>query len=208
MALFFESKTTPAMHIAIWKTEETLDELCQLLSIHKSTLPDRAESRQKEWLVIRILLKKLLHLDEIPGLEYDENGKPRLADKASAISISHTREFVGVMMSTKKLCGIDLELISPRIEKIAPRFLSEDEKSFITKEKLLHYLYVIWGAKEVLFKLYSKGNILFKDNFRIDPFQLEQKGNVNAHIQKEKYTKSYTIHYETIGDLMLTYAME
>lgn len=206
MALFFELKSVPAIQIAIWKTEETLDELCQLLNIHKSELPERAESRQKEWVVIRILLKKLLGVTEIPALEYDENGKPRLADQTSSVSISHTKHFVGVMITAKKLCGIDLELISPRIEKIAPRFLSEREKKFNEGSKSLKSLYMIWGAKEVLFKIYSKGNIVFKENLEVDPFNPDQDSILTAHIIIKKFRRSYSVNYIHIDDLIVTYA--
>jgi phosphopantetheinyl transferase len=98
--------------LAIWQTEETVDELCQMLGLNKTELPAWTESRLKEWLAIRILLKHILKSEAIPILEYDDNGKPHLSQSAKSISISHTKNFVGVMISSQASCGIDLEIVS------------------------------------------------------------------------------------------------
>ena len=208
MGVFYESLENPECKLAIWKTEETTGELCQLLGISGSELPARVESRQKEWLTIRILVKKLLSLKGIPLIDYDEKGKPSLKDSEYSISISHSKEFVGVILSGSQSCGIDLEIIHPRIKKIAARFLMEDEKQFMDEKLALNYLYVIWGAKEVLYKLHGKGNILFKEHLKVEPFIFESEGKVTAHILKENYSKTYSIYYRQIENVMLTYAVE
>ena len=135
-------------------------------------------------------------------------GKPSLPGHPYSISISHTKNFVGVLLSASASCGIDLEILHPRILKIADRFLSDEEKRFMPPNQPLPYLYVMWGAKEVLYKIYGKGNILFKKHLKVEKFAYQQEGKVTAWIVKEDYSKSHAIHYRQMGELMLTYAID
>ena len=113
MALFFE-RNEDLFRLAIWKTEESISTLCQHLNITESDLPHRANSRQLEWLATRMLLKHLFPGEPRPNLVYDENGKPHLADRPLSISISHTGNHIGMLLSERPSCGIDLEQLHPR----------------------------------------------------------------------------------------------
>jgi len=208
MAIFLKNPQNPDLKLAIWKIEEPVEELCRILDHPESALPARMESRQKEWLVIRILTKMLLGTNTVPVLEYDEKGKPSLPDYPYAISITHTKIYVGVLLSSSPSCGVDLEIIHPRIEKIAGRFLSTEEQHHIHSNDPLQVLYITWGAKEVLYKIYGKGGILFKHHLKVEPFTFQKEGVVTASIEKENYSKAHSVHYRQMGELMLTYATE
>src|SRR5437868_6342492 len=102
--------------LAIWESTEDHDFL-----IKKAVLSDeekvvyrtfKSESRQREFLTVRALLNELFP-DNKFVIRYSSNGKPTLTDSKN-ISISHTKNFVGILVGEFKHAGIDLEMINER----------------------------------------------------------------------------------------------
>jgi 4'-phosphopantetheinyl transferase EntD len=83
---------------------------------------------------------------------YMESRKPFLKKELSTfISISHSKHYCALGVSSNEL-GIDIEEISPRIERIASR---------IGDQKILD-LTKLWTMKEAMFKLNNRTGIEFK----------------------------------------------
>jgi phosphopantetheinyl transferase len=59
-------------------------------------------------------------------IDYNANGKPFLVNSKEYISISHSRNFIGILKAPFDV-GLDIEEINERITKIKNRFLNEDE---------------------------------------------------------------------------------
>ena len=78
------------------------------------------------------------------------------------ISISHTKQFVAIIVSELK-SGIDIEINSERVLKIKNKFLSVNDNTNKTQEDLT----IAWSTKECIFKWYQKGNLNFKDDILI-----------------------------------------
>lgn len=196
--------------IALWKVEENNQKLEELLTrlSNFSGIPSHLNHHYRitEWCVIRLLLAEIFEKPLFYELIYDENGKPYLPDRLNHISISHTKEYVAVMVNENKPVGIDIEIISPRIEKIVHKFISEEEKKWIQSSNYLEQLYIIWGAKEVLFKLYSKGGIDFKKHLEVEPFNFSYKGNLSGNFKKG-FIKTYQMQYEKMNELMIVYGI-
>lgn len=95
-------------------------------------------------------------LGENSTIEKDANGKPVLKNSEAHLSISHTQQFAAVMFSRNKAVGIDLENINPKVERIAHKFLREDEINAIDEEEKIGKLILYWSAKEALYKLHAK----------------------------------------------------
>ncbi len=204
-------KSTETFQLGIWKLEESLDELHHMLQLSEDDLRTlknfKSEYRKREWLTVRVLVKTLLKSAEF-NIAYHKNGKPLLVNSHFSISISHTKNFVAVLLTEHEAAGIDLETIQPRIEKIAKRFITPEEEQFITADKKINYQHVIWGTKETLFKIYAKGELNFLDNLHVEKFQLKKSGELTAKIQKDSFQKKYTVFYEKLNDLMLVYAID
>jgi phosphopantetheinyl transferase len=148
MPLHFK-KEDDRFSIAIWKMDEEADQLLQQASLSKVELEKLNsfihEPRRKEWICVRMLLRKL-HLDLV--IVYNQSGKPAFENSTAHISISHTKNFAGIIVSDNTPVGIDLERINPRIEKIAFKFVSEEEEKFVHGKNHLETLYVIWGVRK------------------------------------------------------------
>lgn len=145
--------------------------------------------RQKEWLAVRYILQYELNIQA--PLSYTQNGKPIVGK--SCISISHSSDFVVVMISTKN-CAVDIEKISPRVQKIAKRAFSEQE---IANAATYELLTLYWCVKETVYKLIDYTDIDFREDLKIQPFSNEHEGKVTCEVKKPTHT-FITLHFETI----------
>lgn len=183
--------------VAVWKIEESVEQLKELLSLSEADAEVvnafKIESRQKEWLASRLLLKQALGF--YPELEYSANGKPTLKKGKPYISITHTKGFAAVCVSDQPT-GIDIELCSSRIEKVAKRFVHPQEAKYIEEKSNIEYLTVLWSAKETLYKYYDVYGVIFNEQFLIRPFKLNSNGELNCNFIHNSESKQLKLYYE------------
>jgi len=202
-------KNDPEFILGIWESNETFDELASALpagmhdpSAWKSL---SSEKRKREWLTVRVLIAALSEENQpVPELSYTEPGKPMLSN-GHRISISHTRTYVAVIISPKREVGIDLETFRERIEVLAPKFAGQEEFLNAPASRRMEYFHVIWGAKEVMFKISGQTEVDFKAHMRVKPFGYLQSGQLCGSIQKNSFRKEYRIYYEWWNNMMLAY---
>jgi phosphopantetheinyl transferase len=122
------------------------------------------ENRKVEFLGIR----RLRNESKLPSpIFYTEARKPYLDQKLNTfISISHSKNYCALGFSSHEI-GIDIEEMNPRIERIASRFVSSVEMSFISEDKILD-LTKLWTMKEAMFKLNNRAGIEFKSELIIE----------------------------------------
>ena len=154
MPLFIQH-TYPSYKWGVWKMDETLDELLNMLPQQETYLEGlqrfSAEHRRLEWLSVRVLLFTLL--GEEKEIAYYPSGKPYLADKSASISISHTRGYVSVIIGEAgKEVGIDIEQYGERVHKVAHKYMRADEPLSLYQGTDTWALLLHWSAKEVVFK--------------------------------------------------------
>lgn len=210
MSLKFTEKINQHTEIGIWQIEETIDWFLSglnLSTVEKDVYESFVnEHRKKQWLSYRCLLRAIIR--DIPvNVEYDEHRKPFIRNHRGNISVSHAGEYSAVILSDKYQVGIDIEKITPRIEKIACRFLSNAEEDFIQEAERLKYLYIIWGAKEALYKLYGKRNLDFQKQIRIQPFDLEKEAIFTGSIINGSNSLETMLFYRFIDDYVLVYTL-
>jgi 4'-phosphopantetheinyl transferase len=195
---------------AIWKISESVEELRSAINLRESEehLYNTfvAESRQKQWLAYRILIRELLKPDEIP-VEYDVSGKPYLAGSDFHISVTHTDDLAAVIISLHGRVGIDIEKIRPRIEKVRDKFISLEEDRLIGKDRELEQLTLAWCAKEALYKLFGIRNLDFRENMLVKiPAQAGMTFIAIISFGGKRHI--YRMHSKLIGSYILVYLME
>ncbi len=158
-------------HILIWRLEESVDEL-------KESLPEWLDfseyseishpQKKREWLAGRRLFIDLCREAGIPfqGIWKSPEGKPFLLGSAAHISLSHSEHLVAAALHFHSPIGIDLEQPRPKLAKIAPKFLGDEEAGCAGGNVDLLCRY--WCAKEAVFKLVG-GKISFKKHIRVTP---------------------------------------
>lgn len=203
MPVYQIKNISETLKIGLWKITETEDELLKTL-IEKGFDPStiyqtKNKQRLKQWLGTRLLLSSFFDNAKIL---YTELGKPFL-DNSWKISISHSNEFVTIILNKKNDCGIDIEQISDKVSRIKHKFLNaEDLQNITTNQDLTLY----WGAKEALYKFYGKKEVLFIENLFIEQF-LEEKNTFIGRIELPHFKISIPMKYEIIEGYILTYTL-
>ena len=195
--------------LGIWKMDESRERLLLLLPEymrsnaveHVKTI--RSERRTIEWLSIRILLFMLL--DEEKTILNRADGKPYLEDGTYHISISHTKDYAAIYLHETHPVGIDIEIRSERVKKVAEKFIA-DEEYIDPSQKTVHQL-LHWSAKESLFKLMEENEIHFKHHLHIHPFTPTLQGIMTATETKTNLNRTFNIHYEVHPDYVLTWVI-
>ena len=193
--------------VVIWKIEETIEDLLNgiLLSENSETRLHsmKSEIHQKGFLSFRHLLKEF-NIKDI-DLEYDEFGKPHLKD-GRFISMTHSFQFTGVIVSEEKSVGIDIEKQREKILKIAHKFTPiEEYKTIANVATLTRKLTIVWGGKESLYKIYGKKKLLFLHHIFIEDFNFEDEKTTGI-IRYEGEDSKYHINFLEFEDFTCVFA--
>ena len=206
MPLYLQKDIENGNRIAVWKATESVDELTEMATLSKEDEKKlssfRLDSRKKEWLAVRILIKELL--GESRQIYYKSSGAPYFKGSNMEIGISHTMGYAGIALATFPV-SLDMEKATPRIERVFERFVNDNEKEFIPPEKKPEYYNLIWCAKETLFKLLDRRDVVFKDNLKIRPLTMSDKGLITADIDFPDLRCEVTMGYEVLPDFTLVY---
>ena len=134
---------------------------CLLPSDKKKYSSFISYKRKKEWLLVRYLLNSYIGTVKII---YKSNGQPSLVDRKNFISISHSKDYVIICLSTKP-CAIDVDSVNRNYNKIIKKFLHREENIVFAKNN--ESLALAWCAKEAIYKLVSAENVSFAEHIRI-----------------------------------------
>ena len=115
-------------------------------------------------------------------ITYDLDGKPILNSEFN-ISISHSHEIAALVVSNKKIIGLDVQFKESKILNIKNKFLNKFEKLNIGGDPSIDILTMIWTSKESIYKAIGLKGISFSKNIQIDKF-----------IEKDKIGEGYYIN--------------
>lgn len=209
MPLFYQHNPTADCKLAIWKIEET--EEFFLRYPHQPVNISHPYKRLQH-LAGRFLLNFLCPEFELEKIRISDSGKPFLPEQDTHFSISHSGNFAAAIVSKKFPVGIDLELETPRILSVAPRFLSLEELNFLSQQAHLPALYrqlmtLFWSAKETMYKWYGKGQVDFKQDLNLHGplvFHSDEHLEMCFHFGKE-LNKDVTVKGQIFSPLVLTW---
>lgn len=191
--------------IGIWEVTESETELLEMYPANEDEL-NKLKSythpfRRSQFLASRLLLHTLIPNAKII---YDANGKPFPADKTMHLSLSHSGNLIA-MMTDSSHCGIDIETIRPKIEKIAPKFLSDEELIACAEEPVAQRMHVYWCVKEAIYKVEGSKNVSLKSDIFVEHVLNPVTGTVKATLKHNGRIFSRDVYYEQFGDCMLAW---
>lgn len=197
------------VHIGLWKIEEPAAYFLERLSLRpqqRQQLQNWHPKRGLEWLASRYLLH-LWRADAHLHLEKDACGKPFLKDGAYYLSISHSDGFAAIAIAPKNL-GLDIQIRSPQIARVAPKFLSKKEQATAIGSHRDMQLHAYWCAKEALYKAYGKKRLDFRKEIQVQPFSYDQlDAYAEGCVHKKTEKQRYRIYYQEIEDHLLCYVV-
>lgn len=188
MPLFYQQNINDATSLAVWHITE--EEVFFLKKVHLQIEIAHPHKRLQH-LAGRYLLQFLAPGFPIEQIEISKSKKPLLINKTFNFSISHCGNFAAAIISKNQMVGIDVELVTPKIEKVKHKFLKEIElgllNNFTLDEQEINLLTLFWSSKEAIYKWYGKGALSFRRNMTIEKISLENKrGFLNVSFQKQK----------------------
>lgn len=194
----------------IWQVNESpeyFEEQLDLFPAETEEISTLAPRKRLEWLASRNLLHQLSGRHDRGACLKDSYGKPYLEDSEWQISMSHSGDRVAVIAAPRTV-GIDIQVIVPKIARIAPKFLTPLELNRIDSAHHTEVLHVLWGAKECLYKAYGKRQLDFRGHIFTEPVVYNPEGmHFGGHVDFKDYQRSFDIFAHKIDEYILVYAI-
>ena len=188
MPLFYD-KINGNAKIAIWHIAEEKNFFLQKVPLQREiTHPHK----QLQHLAGRYLLQHLYPDFPYHLIEIADTRKPFLPNEEYHFSISHCGDYAAVIVSKDHRVGIDIELVTPKVEKIKHKFLNEEEIKLVNGQwsmvnDEIRLLTLLWCCKEAVFKWYGSGEVDFKDDIHLQPFDLNvDEGIISCEFVKDE----------------------
>jgi 4'-phosphopantetheinyl transferase EntD len=209
MAVFSITPHKCGSVIAVWKIEESEEELLRQCAVPKDELEAlqymTSPQRRRERLAVRALLNTVL--GEKAYLGHHDNGRPFLQNNVANISITHTAQFAAIIYNPTLDVGIDMEALARHFGAVEKKALSGEERAWLSDRHRHTQLCLIWCAKEALYKRFSEAGIDFATQMCVEKFTPKAAGKLSAiYINQEGAQTALTLHYEIIEGHALVWA--
>ena len=181
MPFFYQQNINETAHLAIWSIQEPAAFFETDVQL---AVPIANEERRTQHLAVRLLFKLMMPEADLSQLVMADNGKPYLIGLPFHFSFSHCKGYAACAVDDQPI-GIDIEIIHPRIAKVAHKFLNDQEKAMIAslyEKDQLNQLAFLWAAKEAMYKKYEQLGIDFAKDFNIIELTKGDRGKVPAEI--------------------------
>lgn len=214
VSLVQEIHIDPNTRLGVWKIEEASHELRPLLIYSKSEeeFMQRVtnEDRRTQWMASRVLLKRLLDTTDFVDIYVDEHGRPEIQNFDYRMSISHSKAYTAVILSDRWTVGVDIESIRHDLQRIKTKFMRPDELEGLDGTDDPARILAHWSAKEVMYKIYARRKLDFKEHMGVVPFEaLEpKKGKLTGWVRKGDYDREFDLEYRRNGDYLLLWAID
>lgn len=182
MPLFYQHNINQATKLGIWHIEEPESFFLEKVPLKRDV---SHPFKRLQHLAGRYLLPCLFPDFPLEEIRIADTRQPFLESEKYHFSISHCGRYAAAIVSRTRRVGVDIELITPRIETVAQKFLSQQESHFFNEDYThfleqwglrgrVHqeFLTLIWSAKEAIYKWYGQGQLDFKEHMQLE-------GNIN-----------------------------
>ena len=139
-------------------------------------------------------------------ITYDLDGKPILNSEFN-ISISHSHEIAALVVSNKKIIGLDVQFKESKILNIQNKFLNEFEKLNIVGDPSIDILTMIWTSKESIYKAIGLKGISFSENIKIDKVTVKDKIGKGYYINGAEKVK-FDLRFFYLDEYIVCYASQ
>jgi phosphopantetheinyl transferase len=211
MALYFTKELEETKsRIGVWHITETEEELRELASVPDDEMEEisfiKSESLRKQKLAVKALLNEMF--GETVYLSHHDNGKPYIENSVTNISITHTNEYVAVILDDNEDVGIDMESLSRDFSAVEQKALSDDEIEDLDDDKKNEQLAIYWCAKEAIYKRISAYGVDFAEQIEVERFRPRGEGELEAtFIHKDGYEEDFDLEYMTFDNHVLVWVI-
>ncbi len=202
MPLFYQQDINQDTRLAVWEISEDESFFLEKVSLRREIAHPH---KRLQHLAGRYLLVYLFPDFPAELIEIADTRKPFLPDEQYHFSISHCGNFAAAIISRTERVGVDVELLTPRVEKIKHKFLHPDELQMVDEATInrIQILTLLWSAKEAMFKWWGSGDVDFSEVLRIWQMPNELNGKINASFQKNEVDVALHLDYRLMNELTL-----
>ncbi|SDE03679.1 4'-phosphopantetheinyl transferase family protein [Riemerella columbipharyngis] len=188
--------------ILIWKHHKT-DDIPILEAVSLDDLDSKPIINPKK-IIEKKMIKAMLQ-SVLPNhqLKHYTDGSPFVEIPSTHISISHSYPFAVLAVSNKKI-GVDIEKISDRILKLKDKFLSPEEKEWLSPKDDTEQLTEIWCIKESLYKIHPEKFWSLKKYYQVMPYTNKNTSPISCKVLNNGQTTHYNAKIEHIEDYILS----
>lgn len=178
MPLVYQHNINETTRLAVWHIEEAADFFLQRVPLKKDVSHPH---KRLQHLAGRYLLPFLFDDFPLEEILIADTRKPFLEKEQYHFSISHCGDYAAAIVSKTERVGIDIELVTPKIERVRHKFVNDTELLFLddeyrriiqqfrhSKKMEMEFLTMLWSAKESIFKWYSHGQMDFKKHMQLN----------------------------------------
>jgi phosphopantetheinyl transferase len=141
-----------------------------------------------------------------------------------------------VIVSKDNRVGIDIEIVTPKIERVKNKFLNEKELEWVASYRLpvagnlkstnktinhlphqqvyqltgqpINLLTLLWSCKEAVFKWYGSAEVDFKKDIHLKSFDISAEGIINCEFVKNADAKvALIIEYKFFDGFCLAWVI-
>lgn len=205
----YQQNINDTTQLGVWEINETEYFFLQKLPFHQ---PVNHPHKRLQHLAGRYLLQYLFPDFPTALIEIADTRKPFLREEQFHFSISHCGNFAAAIVSTNYRVGIDIELITARVEKIKHKFLHADELidwkiDQLDDAKRVETLTLLWSCKEAMFKWWGRGDVDFSEVMRIQSDPIQTKGFLKARFTKNEIDQELILSYRLNNLLSLVWVV-
>lgn len=206
MPLFYQHTINKTSKLGIWHIQENENFFLKKVPLQQSiTHPHK----RLQHLAGRFLLQHLFPDFPYAEILIADTRKPYLPNEQYHFSISHCSNYAAAIVSSTHRVGIDIEIASEKIKRIAYKFVHESEKQLLQPSTLNYQLLtILWSAKEALFKWYSLGGVDFKEHMQLNNFiQIQNNSLLLPFVFKKNELIQLNINSKIFNEMVLSWVL-
>jgi phosphopantetheinyl transferase len=128
LPLFYQHNINGSDKLGVWNIDEDEQFFLSKVPLHRNISHER---KRLQHLAGRYLLQYLYADFPYELIEIADTRRPFIKNESYHFSISHCGDFAAAIVSKVNRVGVDIELVTPMIEKIRHKFLDEEELGYL-----------------------------------------------------------------------------
>jgi 4'-phosphopantetheinyl transferase EntD len=208
MALVLDIQPYENTRLGVWRIDEPAGFFFSNLKLsiaEQSLLTTLLPAKKLEWLASRYVLDQIMDHPDRVDTNVLPSGKPILIGRDEEISLSHTDNHVAAMIG-KTSVGIDIQRCKHKILQVEHKFASAAESALIDRSQPVLHLHILWGAKEALYKIYSKKQLNFISQIFVNlPAQIQENGDFSGVVKVSGDELNCRLSYHILDNYVLVY---
>ncbi|MEI8060558.1 MAG: 4'-phosphopantetheinyl transferase superfamily protein [Ferruginibacter sp.] len=202
MPLVYQQNINAVTKMGVWHIKEAEDFFLQQVPLQKEITHWH---KRLQHLAGRFLLKELYSDFPLELIKIASTRKPFLEDELYHFSISHCGDYAAVVVSKGFRVGVDIELVTPKVEKIIHKFLSPQEQLLLPVIEMYKTATLFWCVKEAVYKWKGLGGVDFIRHINIVEVTDKQgEGVVQCFFNNELPLQ---VHYLSFNNNFLTWVL-